>query len=405
MRDSRRALVAIATAAVVLAAGACGSDPDASTEPTIDLSQLDVGNLRTKPREFGTVTSLDQARGVEAMRLGNYVPLPLEIDPNAIYPPTASSIVRIFTDLSSLAVAARTDADASHLPEIAPGLVAGFVSTARIDPVPTISTELDNVVMMFSDDQAAATAAGTMAQADRESNTQQETVQIPKYPTAHAHYSTELSGQIRSWYATGRFVILTYIFDSVMSELETRDLPKLIGRIEKSIEVIAPRIAQFPATPTDQLLNLHVDDSGMLGMVLPTLNIDTAQPGVPGVYDGYGGLHITPDPGADKELFKTAGVDRVAWSGSYLYRADSPESAKTIVREHSNMGKFFQTTESPKNLPIAQCKKYIGPYPNTLKYYCFVSHGRYAAQVTAGQLADAHQRISAQYAILANSDQ
>ena len=38
---------------------------------------------------------------------------------------------------------------------------------------------------------------------------------------------------------------------------------------------------------------------------------------------------------------------------------------------------------------------------NVPRYYCAVTYGRYVAEVQSEQLIDAHQRISAQYTLLA----
>ncbi|QIS09059.1 DUF7373 family lipoprotein [Nocardia arthritidis] len=393
-------LAAIVTA--TLAAG-CGGQPDKPAEPVVDLSQLDVGNLPTKPRDLGVAKNLDQARLVQAMRLGNYVPLPVEIDPAVKYAGSpVNGIVRIFQSLESGAIVQRMDAKPDQFTTAETGLVGGFVSTGLSDQVPNLSYELDNVVMLYADEQSAAAAATAMEQADFQAMAGAEPVQIGKYPPAHAHHAPGIPGLIRSWYAAGRFVIFTYIFDNVMSILHEQRLPQLVDRVEKSIDAITPRVRQFPVTPTDQLLNTPIDLDGMLGRTLSTVTVDRSQRGIPGVYDRHGGLQIVLRPDLDIDQFEQAGVDRVAFAGGFVFRARDTEAAEKLADQHAILGKRYKTAPSPKGLPIARCRELKDPQSMYMRFMCVVRSGRYVAELAADQLTDVQQRISAQYAILAN---
>ncbi|MRH88709.1 hypothetical protein GFY24_14860 [Nocardia sp. SYP-A9097] len=400
----RGALSAATTLAVALTA-ACGSDaaPAAPADPVIDLSTLDVGNLATRPKFYDKPVNFDQAKQLEALRLAGYIPLPSEVDPEVKYPAQAMSVtVRSFVDFGSAAIHNRIDADPDVLRAAAPGFMSGFVTSGKSDDKISLAYELENIVLLFTDDQSATAAASALGQADLDNSAGAQRVTIDKYPNAFALVEHDDGGPIRSWYATGRFVILTDIYDSVMSEIKERDLPKLVTRVQRSLDVIPPALAKFPATPLDKLMDIPIDPDGVMARALPTVLADPTQAGVPGIYDRHGGLQVVQ--GADEEqLFDEAGVDRVAWRGNYLYRARDAAGAAHIVDVHATTSRLFKPVASPPNLPNAKCRKYTGPAFGAIDHYCFVSYGRFAAEVSANQLLDAQQRIAAQYTILVNA--
>lgn len=398
-----RALSAAGIAMVVAGTAACGSDTAAPAEPVVDVSTLDVGNNTTTPKFYDKPVSTDHAKLMEALRLASYIPLPSEVDPEVKYPAQAMSVVvRSFVDLSSAAIHNRVHADAAVLNSAASGFMSGFVTSGKSDEKISLSYELENIVLLFTDEQSASAAAPVLGQADFASTPGAERVPIDGYPAAYALVEKGNGGPFRSWYATGRFVILTNIFDSVMAEIHERDLTKMAARVRRSLDVIPPALAKFPVTPLDALLGIPVDPDGVLARSLPTVLADPSQAGIPGIYDRRGGLQLVQ--GADEEkLFDEAGVDRVAWRGNYLFRARDAAGAARIVDAHSATSRRFRPVESPKNLPNAKCRKYIGPGVGIIAHYCFVSYGRYAAEVSANQLLDAQQRIAAQYALLVNA--
>lgn len=406
MRIGRGLFLAGLVASLVVTT-ACGSDSEkpAATQPTVDLSQLDVGNNRTTFKEYGKPNSPEQAKLVAAMRLGNQLPLPHEIDPESKYPPAAvSDAVRTFIQYKSSAIKLRMRANLDQLDETAgKGLICGFVTTARSSDVPSLAYELENLVMLYDTAENAAAGANALADAEMASEAGNEPIQIGKFPTARGQVNPGGPGQLRSWYAVGRYVIFTYVYDSVMGALKTADQAKLVALAEKSIETISPRIKEFPAVTADKLMDQDVDPDGVLGRALHTVSVDENQRGIPGVYDRHGGLQLSSYPVEDAKLFEETGVDRVAWQGGFVFRARDAAGAQKVAAERAKLSRVFRSVESPKNLPFARCIEYVGPERFATKYYCTVSFDRYAAWQAANQLNDLHQRISAQYAVLASA--
>ncbi|MFE3188649.1 hypothetical protein ACFXHA_06540 [Nocardia sp. NPDC059240] len=411
-----RARQAALTAAIALTVGmtaACGSGTDSTpatpTEPAVDLSKLDTGNLPTQPKHYDNASDPDLARIVQAERLANYIPLPSEVNPEVKYPDAAvNGAIRPFIDFGSNAMKLRANAKADVLRDAAPGFIAGFVTTGDSELLTApgaVGYEHSNVVLLFTDDAAATAAAQALGQADFDAVAGSQRLRIDKYPDAFTYLDTQydFNATVRSWYATGRFVLFTYVWDDVMAQTGISDPAKLLARTQLGLDLIPPALARFPAVPSDQMTEQPVDLDGVLGRSLPTVGDDQSQRGIPGVYDRHGGLQFFP--GDDNAaLFDKAGVDRVAFNGGNLFRARDDAGAAAIVTARSETSRVFRPADPPVNLPNAQCRKYVGPIPLSISYYCFVRHGRFAAEVSADQLLDAQQRISAQYARLVNAD-
>lgn len=407
MRQRLRAAMSAAFAVTVVMTAACGSDPGpaAPAEPVIDLAKLDTGNLITQPKKYDKAESKELGRAVQAERLANYLPLPSEIDPVVKYPPAAvNGAIRPFIDLGSNAVKIRTNAKAADLRTAAPGFLSGYVTTGNSDESVGLSYEFANTVLIFTDDAAAKAAAQALGQADFDA-APSERLYLDKYPDAFVYLdkSYDFNATVRSWYATGRFVIFGYVWDDVMAETKVSDPAALLARVQLGIDVIPGALAKFPAVAPDQLTQQPVDLDGVLGRTLRTVVDDQSERGIPGVYDRHGGLQLFP--GDDNAaLFERAGVDRVAFNGGYVFRARDAAGAAAIVAERARTSRTFRPADSPVNLPNAQCRKYTGPQRFSITYYCYVTHGRFAGEVAASQLLDAQQRISAQYALFVNAE-
>ncbi|MFF3224910.1 hypothetical protein ACFYV7_19115 [Nocardia suismassiliense] len=387
----------VATAALVVVSGGCGSDEQRANNPppAIDLSRLDVGNYETKPRQLGTVKSLDQARIIEAERLGNFVPAALDIDPRFVHGNPFMATVFVDPEAALGKVMA-----VDRFAEAAPDFVAGFQSFGRTE-AENRGIDLMNAVMVFPDEQKAKDAAAALERVDYEAGQRNTAVPIPKYPAAHAHWQPNQQS-IGSWYATGKFVVYTWVYDYLKIYIEKVDLPALIALVEKSLDAVVPSITKFTPTPPDQLMNLQIDLDGMLNRTIARPREDSwLNP--PGAYHGRTAIHFANNAAEVLRDIEKAGVDRFAANGIDLYRARDAAAATTLQQDLGGLTKRFKTADSPANLPIAECKEYIGRGNLAIRFYCSVSYDRYAAFSASHQLLDAQQRIAAEYTVLVNA--
>ncbi|MFF2087719.1 hypothetical protein ACFVVM_28410 [Nocardia sp. NPDC058176] len=395
MKASTRVTGAL-LAAVLLSTAACGSDdPPIVVEIPVDLASLDVGNYPTQPREVGVVANMDQARFIEAERLGDVVPTPADIDARFIH--TNPSIASVFLDPeASLGKIMAVD----RFAETAPDFIGGFVSSAQTEPN-NRGIDLVNAVMIFPDADKATAAAAALERTDFEYVDRNEPIEIPGYPEAKAHWQPQ-EQSIGSWYATGHLVIYTWIYDYLNIWLETVDRDALLDLTRKSLDTIVPALQQFTPTPVDQLMTLQRDREGMLGRTAPR-PLEDSWINPPGVYSASTARHFTSDPVSTAEFIEASGADLYANDGAEVYRARDIAGAQLIRDELGGLTRKFTGSEAPRNLPSAKCKEYIGRQRLAIRFYCAVSFDRYAAYVWSHQLLDAQQRISAQYALLVNA--
>lgn len=396
MRITRPACAVLA-ATLLTTVVACGSGEGSpvTTDVPVDLATLDVGGYPTQPRQVGVVANMDQARFVEAERLGDFVPAPADIDPRFVH--TSPFMASVFIDPeASLGKIMAVD----RFAEIAPDFIGGFVSSAETEREHK-GIDMVNAVMIFPDAQKATAAATALEQLDFGYAPNNQPIEIPGYPAAKAHWQPDQQS-IGSWFATGHLVIYTWFFDYLKIWLEKVDKQALLDLTRKSLDTIVPAVAKFTPTPADQLMTLQRDREGMLGRTAPRPREDSwTNP--PGVYAGRTSVHFSSDPVSRAKMIDDNGVDLYANDGAEVYRARDIAGAQAVRDHLGGLTRKFTAVESPKNLPGAQCKEYIGRERLAVRFYCAVSHDRYAAYVWSNQLLDVQQRIAAQYALLVNA--
>ncbi|GAA5081691.1 DUF7373 family lipoprotein [Nocardia iowensis] len=396
MRKSLRTLAAALAVLSVSTAG-CGSDSAASdSTPLVDIGQLDVGSYATTPREIGK-PGLDRARLTEGQRLASFVPLPMDIDPRfTIQSGSDTNAIRGFIE-TVYTIGISGDSFRTNTP----GFTAGFYSLGYSEHDILIATSLENTVLLFSDQQAATLAAAALAQTVAAEKGLSEPVDISKHRDALASWKPGTQ-ELYSFQASGQYVIYTAIKDAAKKAVGTVDLPAMVELAEKSLDAIATRLRAFRPTPPDKLTDVPLDHDGMFGRSLPRPNED-AWRNPPGLYDADGALHLSNDPVRDKKLFGEAGVDWMANYAGHLYRAANPEGAQDIRDSHGALSRIYRRIDAPKNLPDARCRELRVKNLFVPRFHCVVSFDRYTGEVWSHQLIDVHQRISAQYAILAKA--
>ncbi|MEU0540296.1 hypothetical protein ABZ319_10530 [Nocardia sp. NPDC005978] len=394
-----RATVAAALAVSVLAVTGCGSESDAGEPvPNIDLSKLDTGSYDTKPQVLAAKDPAKMARNLEALRLGDAMPLPQDIDPALTYGSTGGGP---FTGADSFDSASifgwfdKTEFDAN-----AAGLVAGFSTSARSNEDTDIAFGITAAVMVFDSDDAAAAAAIALGRKGFNDNSKAQPAVPQRYSSAQLTWIPDYQ-VLASWYATGKYVINTLVRDNVKNQLKISDQGSLVALAERAVTVLSDRLRTFEPTPPDKLASLPIDPQGLMRLTLLRPNGDKTAAAFDGTLTTHGALHRWVDDTKTAAIFDRAGADYVGYGAGELTRTRDTQSARTFITDLS-ANKFQQRIDPPPGLPTALCFKYRGPATNEFPYNCYVSHGRYAAQVWSYHLQDAYQRVSAQYAILAN---
>ncbi|MFE3545499.1 hypothetical protein ACFXK0_21255 [Nocardia sp. NPDC059177] len=383
---------------------ACGSDDEvaAPTAPEIDLSSLNVGNYPREPEILGTVRTEDEARFVEAMRLAEVVPLPSDIDPDLKFTWNRNTS-RTFIRGEDAIVQQRMNAHPDDFNASTPGFIGGFYSNADSNRHKNLSYSLENFVLLFSDEESARNASAALAEAHRQYYAgEYQIVDIPGISNEISYWNPTWS-KITTWSAHKNFVIRTSIVDNLAREIEIPDLPSLITRTETSYAKVATGVEKFTPTPRENWMTLQRDVDGMIGRTVSgTYGMDPEDI-IPVVYTGRSVLHGSRNTERDEPSIADFGVDRASFNGGALYRARDAESAQKLAAKLAQLGKFYKPAESPAGLPIARCHEVRKKSDAGARFKCSVAGGRFAAEISADQLADAHQRISSQYSMLINS--
>ncbi|MEU6580782.1 hypothetical protein [Nocardia sp. NPDC046763] len=400
-----RAAAAAALAVSALASAGCASNSSAAAEQTVDLSKLDTGSFTTKPTPITATDAVQAGRLAEALRLGNTMPLPMEIDPALTH---NDGGVNPFAHISDVL---RPEMKGGHsafgwLNEAAftndpAGFVAGFATAARTDEDESLGYRLTDVVMEFDNDGDAAAAAAAEAASgflDVGFGTG-EPAQSTAHPTAHLSWLPD-DQYLATFYPTGKYLILTLVQNAENFYAKISDLPDLIAKSDKAIDVTTDKLKSFQPTAPDKISSVPVDPQGLLRLTLPRPAGDKTAYAFDGVLDGHGALHTESDVVLARSLFDRDGVDAVTYGGGTLYRTRDADAAKDFLK--SNVNKFLHRIDSPPGLPGANCVKYHGPDVHAFPFTCSVAYGRYLATAWSQQQQDVFQRISAQYAILAN---
>ncbi|MFE2995116.1 hypothetical protein ACFXG4_08925 [Nocardia sp. NPDC059246] len=408
LRSARIGVRAAATAVLaisVLVSAGCGSESRAAEENPVDLSKLDTGNYGTKPRNVQAKNAAQIGRYLEALRLGNIMPLAQDIDPALT---RNVPDVNPFTDGDSFLadqLAGNTAAfgwlNMTEFDANTPGFVAGFQTGARSNEDSTISYELKDAVMVFESNDAAAAAASALARSGFGKNEGTEPAHSATYPSAQIAWMAK-DQALASWYATGKFVILALAINHENAMLGESDQPGLLALSDKAISVTADRLKAFQPTPKDKLADLPLDPQGMIRMTLIRPAGDSTAFAFDGTLDAHGALHPDDDPNATRALFEKTGVDLVSYGAGQVVRTRDSTAAETYIADKSAV-KFEHPIDSPSGLPGARCVEYRGPNQSAAPFSCFAAYGRYAAEVWSTQKQDVYQRISAQYAMLVNS--
>ena len=122
MRGSSASAVALMLLVAALLAG-CGSGRGGPpAQSAIDLAALDFGPYDANPRDMGKPKNAPQAAEIEAERLGDVVPLAMDIDPALVYGGNANAVV--FQNPKDTMLPNFCDVD--NFAAVAPGFVGGF---------------------------------------------------------------------------------------------------------------------------------------------------------------------------------------------------------------------------------------------------------------------------------------
>lgn len=391
---------AVMACALVLVA--CGDNGDANAtgaeastraapssvppRPVVSPSLLDAGKYPTVPHPPLGVAGDPTAGAIsDAQHLADFVLGPWEVDENLIgtylnsfYVIGAGTVLR---QLGPADIGAAAD---QH------GLINGFASARQEKD----KTAMVNTVLRFADPTAAAEAAKAMGDASVKQAIKgiaPTAVSIPGHPEAVAStYPFTPSGSdqpratVRSFTPHGPYVFMQFV--------QSADgLDRATALIAKAIDAQGPLIDQF--TPATDLAAVPLDPTGLLARTLPATTNDPAKNAV---YAARGAEHFQSNPLGAATLFKDTGTTQIAVGSTNVYKTKNEGAALMVTNGFSEevSSEGMAPADPVAALPDSHC------YAIPKAFYCVAPAGVYAIEARSEQLADTHQQLSAQYAML-----
>ncbi|MFB7878027.1 hypothetical protein ACFC06_22495 [Nocardia sp. NPDC056064] len=393
-----RALLTNAAASLALitfGVSGCGGEAAPETPQTapIDLAALDVGSFGTTPRTIG-IPNVDRARLSEGQRLGNFLPTPSEVDSRFAFQSGIES-----TSVFGFIERVYTIGDSDKFKEDTPGFVAGFYSWAISHEDILIAESISNTTMIFDSEASATAAAVALARRKMASKDTFVPVELRDFPSGQAFWDPTRQ-EIFTFRAYRQFVVYTTLKDNAMLEVQTTNLDALTSLAIKNYTAIQESLQEFVPTPPENLTEIAMDHDELLGHSLARPENEISK-NPPGIYDGRGALHLSSTPIEDKKLFEEAGLEWLGVNGAEIYQAKDARGADLIATAHSALNKTLRSTDAPKGLPATKCSEMKVKKSLADRYHCTLAFDRYVIETRSNQLIDAHQRLSAQYALLA----
>ncbi len=395
--------LAIAVTAALTASG-CGTTNGTAAPGELDVRTLDVGSYAaaTAPLDmrYDYHNDLSGAMNLAIMRLSDHVVTGVDIDPLIKF---GTGSIAITDAEKATDVLANVNKPVLERNRMQFGFASS--STDKQDDKSTKavpgSTFTTVTVMQFPDDETAKRAATEIEETDfAVAADKNERVPLSKYPAAHTHWRPGVA-TIGSTLAYGRYVINLYL------GTPEANLSALTALTEKVYAAQLPLLDQIPALSPTEMLFLPDDPDQMLRRTLNPDGFGSPSIGQQAALNVRGFLHKVGPQSHWKTVLTDAGVDRFSLSiamssATMLFRARDEDSAGKLITQI--LARVYPAPAAPPAaVPDALCGEDPDDDYKTKRFRCAVTYRQYVATVESDQLADAHQRAAAQYALLANS--
>ncbi|MEV0033752.1 hypothetical protein [Nocardia sp. NPDC050793] len=380
---------------MVTAASGCGQDDSGGAAPAIDISALDSGNYPSVPRDAEAIRSEQTGPALEAVRIGEHVPLPVEIDGKFAFQRLVNTDRRLTPDNNSTPYSI----DREELPALLQGYVTGWEASAERRAVPAPGRSVEMRVLRFTDANHADESARRLAERQA-ANLPGEAVSIPGFPKARAKWSPSKKF-LDAWLTQDALLMYVHMDDPLT---EPPEAAPLVSFAQKAFTDLIDALKGYSPSPLDNLGTLPLDPEGLLGRTLPLEDNQKRKYDQSVVMPAQAAMHFERHPGLTRAAFADAEVDLVAYSGGRVYRTANADAAERLLAAFAELdASGYTPMDGPPKLPTAKCfdtkdKKIDSPqYPPV----CFVIFDRYVARVAGKNTQQLHQKAAAQYKLLA----
>ncbi|MGV9409155.1 DUF7373 family lipoprotein [Nocardia sp. NPDC003693] len=418
---TRRFLGALAVTMTAALLTGCGSRIEGTAEAgEIDIRKLAVGNYSTDPLDVRSSYRRSVTDGTELAlgRLADAVVIGADVDQKFGYGLAAKALLTPMHAIGFLAEVTKPILESN-------AMMFGFSAAASTHPLADTTyydlsgnfrpfeganinpeaTSFNVTVLQFPDDQRAQAAAEQMEAADFDiAKDQNVRVTLRSHPGARAHWRPGVPSMVTTM-AVGQYVL------SVFVQQPKPELDSLTTFVEQVLAAQLPLLAQSPPLNARDSLRQDFDPDDMLRRTLHKSEFATLDPDHELSRTIRGWLHYVSDQRSWKQILDKNGVDRIATTVERALIFRAPDSADAIALWSDINALMPKPAEAPPNTRDIVCVE--NPTPNASsfssswdaknRFLCTIRYDRYVARVASSDLNDAHQRASAQYALLAKS--
>ncbi|WP_336085470.1 DUF7373 family lipoprotein [Nocardia sp. SSK8] len=283
--------------------------------------------------------------------------------------------------------------------------VTGYAALGADKPDPADSkrpaadaTAVTMFVLRFPDAAAATLAARELEDVDLAVSPDNRKLTSNRYPAAYLHWRPGVP-TIGAFHAHEQFVI------SVFIQRPRAEATDLTSWVDKALAAEITQLAGFTATPVDELTDLPVDPDRLLSRaVVEDRRGLRPDQNVFGVYSTAHLVNRAYDQTARQTLVDATGADLIAVvQGGSITRTRDQSASEALMKGLIDTADRYDTLPAPSDVPGARCLELRAPEDDTYNYRCYIPYKRYLGIVSAEREPEVRQKISAQYALLANS--
>ncbi|MFD3705083.1 hypothetical protein ACFWUP_18255 [Nocardia sp. NPDC058658] len=398
MIDSTRIRVALALSGALIALTGCAvSGTPVAGEP--DVRGLETGTFATDRHTY-TDTAGNRGALVEGARMSAAVVPAVRIDPSLSHGRGGVVVPDIERALDFVANVSKPVLENRKF-------ITGYVALGadKADPPGETrpgpdTTALTTALFRFPTASAATLAARELEDVDLAVSPDNRKLTSTEYPEAYLHWRPGVP-TIGAFLAHKEFVISLFI------QRPRADATDLTAWIDKNLAAELAQLAKFTPTPADKIADLPVDPTGLLARAVVEDRADMR----PGEYTfaSYAPEHLinkATNLTTRQNLVTTTGVEAHAVvDGGAVTRVRDQPAARSLMQGLIDSAGHYDPITAPTDVPTATCLKLndTGNKEDDYIYRCYVTYKRYLAMVSADTEPEVRQKVTAQYALLANS--
>ncbi|MFE9787900.1 hypothetical protein ACFYO7_21230 [Nocardia salmonicida] len=383
--------------ALITLTGCAVSGTAVAGEP--DVRGLETGTFATDRHTY-TDTAGNRGAIVEGARMSAAVVPALRIDPSLSHGRGGVVIPDIEGALDFIANVSKPVLENRKF-------VTGYVALGadRADPDGKTrpgpdATALTTALLRFPTASAATLAARELEEVDLAVSPDNRKLTSTEYPDAYLHWRPGVP-TIGAFLAHKEFVISLFI------QRPRADATDLTAWIDKNLAAELAQLAEFDPTPAEKIADLPVDPAGLLARAV----VDDRSAMHPGQYSfaSYAPDHLinkAADLTARQNLITATGVEAHAVvEGGAVTLVRDQSAGQSLMQGLIDSAGHYDPITAPADVPTSTCLKLNdnGNKEDDYVYRCYVAYKRYLAMVSADGEPEVRQKITAQYALLANS--